>query len=209
LAARIGERAAADAALARLRGAEESMWRNVLLAEDAVAAAERALAQAKGEAADAAFARATDGAEAQPSQGTAVARLALETARDELETARAARDRIPTALQGAIYVAEAAERKRDAALAAVVVEAPALPVLLDEIERLQRDLVERIHVLSYVAGAVGSDTPMGKRANDIKGNVLCPPAYWRCWGDDNSKVVAPWVTAFETLKNDPNAELPK
>jgi hypothetical protein len=181
----------------------------------AVDAAEAELERARADAPARLVARALG---EEPAGGKTVpeAQAELDAARANLAAARAARDTLRGEVERVGGFDIAGARLKSAAAGALR-EAPALGALLGELERLQRELVERGSELVFLIRenvvdaqkVVRPDTaPLDARARNIWFRMQSPPASWHGLAREVQPGEQRWREALEALTRDADAPLP-
>ncbi len=186
LAEAIEARAEADKARERVQAAHARLEAKVYEGHRAMAAAEIALEQAKD--APGFLVKQALGELAELPKSVPEARAELEAAEASLAAAREARDTIQAQLDRDPDPHGFGERRLKMAAGAVLREAPSLGAVLDDLERLQRDIVERGVALVYLvregvlnveAGPGAELSPIEARARAIWHRLQSPPTSWR------------------------------
>lgn len=213
LAAKIAERQAERQAHARMTAAQMAAEERVWAARAALTAAADGLARAKAEAAQ----HEVDlvvGTAGEPPVSIKAARAAQLDAEDTLEAAIAARDTLATRLREAGNQSDKlAPVVKDAAVA-VLKTAPALDGLVEDLDRLQRELFDKTRVFQWLAqqglirteriatGPFTFDTPLAGYVH------LRATRQMDEWQGLEAPGVQRWHDALAALQSDPTAALP-
>lgn len=213
LAITIEEKKTADEAYRKLVAAGESLQSAVFAAGRAVEVARQAVEDAKADTVSHLTAIAT-GTAGNPPKTVKVARAELAEAEEALELARAARDGLSGRIEEAKTTAERmVDRVRDAAKA-VLADSAAAKGLLDEVLKVQRELISQGRALSWLMsqGILPGDNSGPRQEGDplrlayrTKQFIDMLPVYY---ADEKPSAAPEWQKALEALTLDANAPLP-
>ena len=165
---------------------------------------------------------ASTGATLTPDASLREARVRADDARDDLEAAEAALAAVEASLGDDLY-RERKSLERVGAAADMVIQAGPVEALLEEAERIHRDLTGRRNVLillttqlrawqsdgSHNRAYSSTDTSLPARIDKFLGTshalmptTMCTPRYDEC------EASSAWLKAREALLTDPDAALP-
>ncbi len=208
---------AAEAALTRLEAASTDVSAASIRAMQRQDQAEADLECAKQGSAAFLIAQAT-GEQAEAPTSITDARRELDEARDAYDVARATREGLPPAVEKARHALDFARSRLTKAAVIVLREAPAVLETLADVERLQRELVERGLALEWLMGAsVFPETRAAEdffpgavepeRARTAYRRLQSPPQFWNGLRHDGTAQQR-WQAAFDALMQDADAPIP-
>ncbi|MBB5374330.1 hypothetical protein [Acidocella aromatica] len=212
------EREKLAAAIAALKQAEQektalaslssNSWEPISSAERRVEAAEKALSEAQ-ELAVADMVAARLGREVPKRSTRQELQAELDTARADLDAARAARGELKRQAQDAEKALGWCQSSLNSALSAVIEASPEVSKLLGEIKALEAELIQRYEALA----AIGISGPYSRAKREAQ---LQPPARtvpglpdWHLlFHGPRGDLAASWAVAVDKLRTDANAPLP-